>query len=140
MHETFPKPLAGSGRLERRKRKALAKRKLEPETHEAQLERVQFWRILRECVYVRDKGRCRACQQVLDINGGLARDAMHAHHLIHKSAGGTDTLENICALCSTCHRWHHDGKLTIYGDPATVLQFTLRDSKQRLVKAWEHAL
>lgn len=131
------KPERGSGRAERRKNKLAAKTGREPETHAAMLERVEFWRVLRLELFRRDGGRCRACKQPLDINGGLSKDALHCHHVIHRSAGGADTLANLACLCSVCHRLHHDGRLSITGEPNGTLQFTSRTLKGVLQRAWE---
>jgi len=35
--------------------------------------------------------------------------AVDVHHLIYKSHGGTDTIENLMALCRTCHDRVHSG-------------------------------
>ncbi len=34
--------------------------------------------------------------------------ANHPHHVLPKSAGGEDTLDNIVPLCYSCHRFVHD--------------------------------
>jgi hypothetical protein len=136
-HQTFPKPLPGSGRMERRKNRLARKVGIEAETFDQKLERVEFWRELRLAVFTRDKGKCRACAQPLDIDGGTSRDALNCHHLKHRSAGGTDTLDNLVATCGTCHRLHHDSRLDINGDPDGTLFFILRDLKGSVKRAWE---
>lgn len=134
------KPLPGSGRLQRRKNRTARKRGLEPETHADTLARVAFWRALRLELYERDRGLCRACQQPLDLEAGIAANALHAHHVIHRSAGGQDVLANLASLCSGCHRLHHDGRLSIFGEPNGTLEFTLRGTNGRLVRAWHHTV
>ena len=54
--------------------------------------------------FKRDGYRCRHCG---DSNG------LHPHHVIFKSHGGRDALNNLLTLCHTCHRGVHDGKLDI---------------------------
>ena len=69
----------------------------------------------------------------------LDGNALHSHHLLHKAHGGKDVLENLAALCTTCHTLHHKERLNIAGT-VDVLEFVLRDSKQRIVKAWQGVL
>ncbi len=57
-------------------------------------------------VYVRDEWKCRFCK---------SRENLTPHHLIHKSQGGEDSLDNLVTLCFNCHRLIHDGKLKIVG-------------------------
>jgi 5-methylcytosine-specific restriction endonuclease McrA len=133
------KPSPGSGRAERRARKLAARRGLEPDTHAQTLERIEFWRVLRLELFARYSGKCFACAVALDLDAGLASNAMHAHHLIHKSAGGLDVLDNLIALCARCHRKHHDGLLTMTGT-WNALAFVLRNLKGQVVKAWESVL
>jgi hypothetical protein len=52
----------------------------------------------------RDGYRCRHCG---DSNG------LHPHHVIYKSHGGLNALNNLLTLCHNCHRGHHGGKLDI---------------------------
>lgn len=54
--------------------------------------------VLRKECFARSGGRCVKC--------GCPK-GLHAHHVIAVSDGGTDDIENLDALCSTCHReWH----------------------------------
>lgn len=59
---------------------------------------------LAKAVYIRDSWKCRHCND---------RNALHPHHLIYKSHGGKDDLDNLITLCAQCHRAHHDGFLDI---------------------------
>lgn len=51
----------------------------------------------------RDLWRCRAC--------GLA-DLLEAHHIVFRSQGGPDTLENLITLCKHCHMAAHRYEIT----------------------------
>lgn len=134
------KPAPGSGRLERRKRKAAAKRDMEPETYAETLARVEFWRDLREQLYLRDGGTCRACGLMLDPDAlPMEADSLQSHHLVHKSAGGLDVIDNLASLCRGCHLKHHDGLLDIGGTPAT-LDFVSRNRKGQVTHTWQSAL
>ncbi len=49
-----------------------------------------------QCTHINDDGQRCSQQRHLDI-----------HHLIPKSEGGTDAIENLTLLCSGHHRAHH---------------------------------
>lgn len=52
---------------------------------------------------------------------------LHPHHMVYRSAGGTDDLKNMITLCWNCHRQHHDGFLNIEWGPDganDAVQFT----------------
>lgn len=38
--------------------------------------------------------------------------AVDIHHIIYRSHGGTDEVENLIALCRKCHDMAHDNELT----------------------------
>jgi 5-methylcytosine-specific restriction protein A len=65
------------------------------------------WITLRKLVLERDGYICQA--RVLftlggrRIDGPCARDATHVDHVVPKSAGGTDELDNLRALCPQHH-------------------------------------
>lgn len=60
------------------------------------------WDSLRRSVYARDRHRCTLCGR----KGGR-RLALHAHHIVPLSRGGTNTLDNLATLCGDCHREVH---------------------------------
>lgn len=49
---------------------------------------------LTRAVYLRDRWKCRYCG---------SRNSLHPHHVIFKSQGGTDTMDNLLTLCASCH-------------------------------------
>lgn len=51
---------------------------------------------IREQVITRDNGRCRAC-------GIGDRDSLQCDHIVPESKGGTDSLDNLQALCPLCN-------------------------------------
>ena len=57
------------------------------------------WRKIREEVLDRDQGLCQECLRQGRIIPGTDID-----HIIPKSKGGTNRLENLQTLCRTCHR------------------------------------
>lgn len=65
-----------------------------------------FWNV-REYVLDRDGHICQAC-------GGKSKDrVLNAHHVIHKTNGGTDKPDNLITLCKRCHDDYHRGKITL---------------------------
>ena len=59
------------------------------------------WTKVREGVLLRDNHRCVEC-------GIWCRDAdADVHHLLPRSAGGTDEPSNLVTLCDGCHAAHH---------------------------------
>ena len=57
-----------------------------------------------KAVFNRDGWRCRHC------NRG---DTLDPHHVVYKSQGGADTLDNLITLCRRCHDSVHAGRLEI---------------------------
>src|SRR6476469_10647830 len=59
------------------------------------------WTKVREIILLRDNHRCVEC-------GISCRDAdADVHHLLPRSAGGTDEPSNLVTLCDGCHAAHH---------------------------------
>jgi len=44
--------------------------------------------------FVRDRFRCRHCNN---------SNNLHPHHIVYRSHGGKDELNNLVTLCSFCH-------------------------------------
>jgi 5-methylcytosine-specific restriction endonuclease McrA len=67
-------------------------------------------------VLERDKGRCQV--------PGCSRAALHVHHVIRRSQGGTNDLWNLLSLCAA-HHLHgvHDGNIRVSGKAPDQLQW-----------------
>jgi len=61
------------------------------------------YRKVRRWVADRSGGLCEA-----QISGVCAVRGVHAHHVLPRSAGGTDAPSNLVWLCAQCHRHVHD--------------------------------
>lgn len=46
-------------------------------------------------------GRCEARAP------GCTHGAVHTHHIRRRSQGGADELDNLLAVCASCHDWIH---------------------------------
>lgn len=77
-------------------------------THRAALD-ADTWRILVAKVFARDGYRCRNpyCRR--------AKPPLDPHHVIPRSQGGPDTLENVVTLCRSCHDAVTDARLRLTG-------------------------
>ncbi|WP_263079239.1 HNH endonuclease [Endozoicomonas sp. Mp262] len=56
------------------------------------------WQKLRRAVLERDGYLCQECRRQ-----GIAKTANHVDHIKAKAFGGDDSLDNLQALCPTCH-------------------------------------
>ena len=54
--------------------------------------------------FLRDNWHCRHCNNTAGL---------HPHHVIYRSAGGADSLDNLITLCAWCHSMVHAGHLII---------------------------
>jgi rubrerythrin len=61
-----------------------------------QEEYIELWSRIRQQVLDRDGYSCQMC--------GMAKTSkLHIHHIMKKSKGGTDHLDNLITLCPSCH-------------------------------------
>ena len=58
----------------------------------------QAYNVLRGRVLDRDGWRCQLCGSSSELQ---------VHHLRFRSRLGSDTIDNLIALCATCHREQH---------------------------------
>jgi hypothetical protein len=85
------------------------------------------WRTVCRLVTAREGGCCRVCGKRCGGMGLL--NASHHHHITYRSAGGADTIENLCLLCAPCHDMVHVKKtLRIEGDAELGLTFWRRNA------------
>ena len=68
----------------------------------------QAYKNLQFDVMLRDNWTCQICKEHTEYP---------PHHIIYRSQGGSDTMENMVCLCgpleNNCHRLVHDGKLKL---------------------------
>ena len=59
----------------------------------------------REHALVRDKYTCQCC--------GKRNCRVEAHHIVFRSNGGSDSLDNLITLCEDCHKAVHLGEVNL---------------------------
>ena len=55
----------------------------------------------------RAKGICQLCNQPAPFNSKDGTPYLESHHIIWLSEGGSDSIDNIVALCPNCHKKIH---------------------------------
>lgn len=69
------------------------------------------------------EGICQLCDKKAPFSDKSGRPFLEVHHIHHLSKGGSDTIQNVIALCPNCHREIHH-----------------RDSKEKVDKITKRAL
>src|SRR5436189_6176304 len=62
---------------------------------------------LRSAVFTRSGMRCENSIDGIRCPERFGWFSFQAHHMLHRSLGGSDCRENILCLCLTCHDLHH---------------------------------
>jgi hypothetical protein len=86
---------------------------------------------LREAVFARDGYTCQICGK--SVKDGVI---LHAHHIIYRSNGGTDRINNLLTVCDKCHTpKNHKPGGKLYGlNPVTK---TLKDAAFMNIVRWQ---
>jgi 5-methylcytosine-specific restriction endonuclease McrA len=83
----------------------------------AKADAAKTWQRLCDLVTVRDRGRCRVCHVLTHERPDAdPRTRAHRHHVVYRSAGGADTLDNVVLLCGQCHDDEHQHRIDISGN------------------------
>lgn len=102
-------------RYEKRLAKAATKR---TETKKAQA----AWLALSAKVRQRDGNQCRICTcQTTRWGVGDPRFWSECHHIVFRSAGGPDSLENCINTCRRCHAAIHAHEIDLSGTADTLI-------------------
>lgn len=90
----------------------------------------------REHALVRDKYTCQCC--------GKKNCRLEVHHIVFRSNGGSDTLENLITLCEDCHKAVHLGEieLKLIGRRRSTLRYATQMSiiRSMLLKKYPDAI
>jgi len=73
----------------------------------------------------RANGRCDLCGKNSPFLDSQGRPYLECHHVVWLARGGSDTVENTCALCPNCHR-----KMHIVGAKADIEALVAAASKR----------
>ena len=67
------------------------------------------WENRKMYVFSRDNYTCQVCKRKRDGDGNGLK--LHAHHIIYRSLGGSDRLDNLLTVCTDCHTYknHQNG-------------------------------
>lgn len=77
-------------------------RKVKRSPNRGRLE-AKAWKARKEECFLRDGATCVDCGICLVTSGEIT----DIHHVIKRSKGGTDSLENLVTLCRKCHNKRH---------------------------------
>lgn len=98
---------------------------------EKQAAEEKVWRDVCKAVDARDGRQCRCCDRRSDPDATGLLKRGHRHHIVYRSAGGKDTTDNLCSLCSQCHSDEHRSLLRIEGNPDEKLTFFRKDANDQ---------
>lgn len=75
--------------------------------------------------------QCEICMREGRIDNG----GFDIHHIIYRSHGGVDTIDNIMCLCRKCHDKIHNGKLALNeGDLRLIHNYFLSGVRKKFIK------
>lgn len=77
-------------------------------------------RYVSEYVKRRARGRCQLCGAPAPFTDQYGHPYLESHHVIWLADGGTDSIDNVVALCPNCHRKMHS--LNLEEDVQMLLQ------------------
>lgn len=129
-----PKQQAKVDRLERKgvtDRAADREAKLERAAHNRQMT------LTRRAIYERDKGCCRVCKRVLAFEHHNPKLQMQWHHIVYRSAGGDDSVDNGLSICWRDHKREHEHVIVIKGTGAKVTITEKHPETLRVIREWE---
>lgn len=81
------------------------------------------WRAVCKAVDARDGRQCRCCDKRSDPDATGLLERGHRHHIVYRSAGGSDLPDNLVTLCASCHEDEHRSRLMVEGNPDERLVF-----------------
>lgn len=68
----------------------------------------------------RASGRCQLCGSLAPFIDQYGNPYLESHHVIWLADGGSDSVDNVVALCPNCHRKMHS--LNLEEDVQTLLR------------------
>jgi len=81
---------------------------------DAMRERVE-WQLTCNAIFKRDGGECRVCHKAVRQVSANPELRAETHHIVYRSAGGSDDESNLVLLCAQCHADEHAHRIEISG-------------------------
>lgn len=133
------KPLTKPSKVARIEKKHETKAAVSKARGKAEKEDLARKAAIREACYVRDHGRCRACEKPVELRHDNWLRLAECHHMKYRSQQGSDELSNRITFCQKCHEDEHKkNKLQVKGDPNDVLHFTaLNPETGQVLRVWQ---
>ena len=78
-----------------------------PRSEETTIRRIYRSPYISEYAKRQAKGYCQLCGNPAPFSDSDGKPYLETHHVIWLSRGGSDTLDNVAALCPNCHRKMH---------------------------------
>ena len=134
------KPVRGQWKVDRQKRRAEAAGVVSEELDRLAGEERARLAVTRKAIYQRDHGCCRVCGKALRFEHQYPATRMQWHHIVYKSAGGDDSIDNGLTVCWKCHRDEHESLIEIKGTGQCVTIRRFHPETGRVVEQWESAV
>lgn len=67
---------------------------------------------IREYAKIRANGICELCENPAPFDDKYGKPFLETHHIIYLSKGGSDSIDNVAAICPNCHRKIHNLSLS----------------------------
>lgn len=80
-----------------------------------------IWKAIGRAVWTRDGGMCRVCSRHVRREHVYPTMAAQCHHIVYRSAGGSDEFSNLVTLCGQCHADEHEHRISITGSGNGVI-------------------
>jgi hypothetical protein len=112
-----------------RTKRATAKRQ------EARRDRVE-WALVCLSIVKRDQGRCRVCGRTVKPLSDDPKVRAEVHHIVYRSAGGSDDESNLLLTCGECHFLEHQHRIEIDGHGDGLVTIVTRDEAGKTIREW----
>lgn len=134
-------PILKKSRLERQVSKWKNRAAREKAKRERDLAEARVWTAISMQVCARDRQTCRVCFRLTlpyGVTTGDPRKFGQSHHIVYRSAGGPDTLDNLVWICNACSSKEHDEHRYVITGTADLLSITERNPETgKTIESWE---
>ncbi len=107
-------------------KRQVKKRSAKRDEHKVERE---YWRVITEHIFLRDRGLCRACGVTVRPKHPNPARVAHVHHIVYRSAGGSDHKSNLVLVCARCHDLEHRHIYSMAGNGDELVTVTLRNAE-----------